>query len=136
MENKHITESAPPKKVWLDHPRFVLNFWSALNNVKGKYQFDLQPMTKKPPPKVEVEVIKNAPLAKSLTSSLFSSAPVIKKVKDWMLPHVMMDFMDHKKPKHLVVVVVLPTGVVYYNMDIEVGSMQEEVQIKLSGPTT
>ena len=31
------------------------------------------------------------------------------KVKDWMPPHVMMDFTDHKKQKHLVMVVVLPT---------------------------
>ena len=42
-------------------------------------------------------------------------------------PHVMMDFTDHKKQKHLVVVVVLPTGVMHYNTtntDIEVGSTQ------------
>ena len=54
-----------------------------------------------------------------------------------MLPHVMTDFMDHKKQKHLVVVVVLPTGVAHYNtttMDIEVGSMQDEVQIKIIWP--
>ena len=27
------------------------------------------------------------------------------KVKDWMPPHVVTDFTDHKKQKHLVVVV-------------------------------
>ena len=45
------------------------------------------------------------------------------KVKDWMTPHVIMDLTDHKKQKHLVVVVVFPAGVVHYNtmnMDIEV----------------
>ena len=36
-------------------------------------------------------------------------------------------------------VVALPTGVVHYNttnMDIEVGSMLDELQKKISGPTT
>ena len=60
------------------------------------------------------------------------------KIKDWMLPHVMTDFTDHKKLKHLVVVVVvLPTGVVHCtttNTDIQVGSMQDEVQIKIIWP--
>ena len=45
--------------------------------MKGK--FHTQPPTKKAPLKVEVEVIKKGPLAESLTSSLFSSAAVIKK---------------------------------------------------------
>ena len=51
------------------------------------------------------------------------------KVKDWMPPHVIMDFMDHKKQKHLVVVLDLPMGVAHYNttsMDIAVGSTQDE----------
>ena len=34
------------------------------------------------------------------------------KVKDWMSPHVVTDFTDHKKQKHLMVEVVLPTGLV------------------------
>ena len=45
------------------------------------------------------------------------------KIKDWMLPHVMTEFIDHKKQKHLVVVVVIPMGVALYNTtstDIEV----------------
>ena len=36
------------------------------------------------------------------------------KVKDWMPPHVVTDFTDHRKQKHLVVVVVLLTGVMHY----------------------
>ena len=59
------------------------------------------------------------------------------KIKGWMPPHVMMDFMDHKKQKHLVVVVVLPTGVVQYNpanTNIEVGSPQDEVQVRIIWP--
>ena len=42
----------------------------------------------------------------------------------------MMGFMDHKKQKHLVVVVVLPTGVAQYNRtnkNIAVISMQDEL---------
>ena len=45
------------------------------------------------------------------------------KVKDWLQPHVVMDLMDQKKQKNLVVVVVIPTGVMHYdttNMDIVV----------------
>ena len=56
------------------------------------------------------------------------------KVKDWMPPHVMTDFTDHKKQKHLVVLVVLPIGVVQYNttnMNIVVGRTQDELQIKI-----
>ena len=59
------------------------------------------------------------------------------KIKDWMLPCIMMDFMDHKKQKHSEVVVVLSTGVAHYNtknMDIKVGGMQDEVQIKIIWP--
>ena len=59
------------------------------------------------------------------------------KVKDWMPPHVMMDFTDHKKQKHLVVLVVLPTGVMHYNTtktDIVVGSSQDKLQIKIIWP--
>ena len=45
------------------------------------------------------------------------------KVKDWMPPHVITDFTDHFKQKHLVLVVVLPAGVAHFNTtitDIEV----------------
>ena len=37
------------------------------------------------------------------------------KVKELMSPHVVMDFTDHKKQEHLVVPVILPTGVMHYN---------------------
>ena len=51
-----------------------------------------------------------------------------------MLSHVMTDFTDPKKQKYLVVVVFfLPMGVMQYNTtnsDIEVGSMQDKLQIK------
>ena len=33
-----------------------------------------------------------------------------------MLPHVMTNFTDYQKQKHLVVLVALPTGVAHYNM--------------------
>ena len=42
------------------------------------------------------------------------------KVKDWLQTHVVMDLMDQKKQKILVVVVVIPMGVMHYdttNMD-------------------
>ena len=42
----------------------------------------------------------------------------------------MTDFTDHKKQKHLLVVVLLPMRVAHYNttnMDIEVGGMQDEL---------
>ena len=54
------------------------------------------------------------------------------KRKDWMLPHVMTDFTDHQKQKHLVVLVALPTGVAHYNttnMDNVVGSTHCKLQI-------
>ena len=58
-------------------------------------------------------------------------------VNDWMPPHVMADFTDNKKQKHLVVVVVvLPMGVMHYNTtntDIVVGSTEDKLQKKLSG---
>ena len=59
------------------------------------------------------------------------------KVKDWVPPHVMTDFTDHKKQKHLVVVGILPMGFVHFNTtnkDIEVASMQDELQIKIIWP--
>ena len=60
------------------------------------------------------------------------------KVKDWMPPYVMIDFTDHKKQKHLVVVVVVfPLGDMHYNtanMDIEVESTQDKLQIKIIWP--
>ena len=51
--------------------------------------------------------------------------------------HIVTDFIDHMKQRHLVVVVILPTGVVHYNttnVDIEVGSMKDELQIKIIWP--
>ena len=56
------------------------------------------------------------------------------KVKDRMPPHIMADFTDHNKQKHLVLVVVLPTGALYYNttnMDIAVGSRDMTDVVKL-----
>ena len=47
------------------------------------------------------------------------------KVIDRIQPHAKMDFTDHKKKRHLVVLVVLPMGVTHCNTtntDIVVGS--------------
>ena len=55
------------------------------------------------------------------------------KVKDWVLQYVITEFKDHNKQKYLLAVVVLPTGVTYYNTtntDTVVGSTQEELIIK------
>ena len=58
VKNKLISESAAPKKVSFDHPRFMKyslqSFQSTLTKAKVKYQFHTQPLTKKPPLKVEV----------------------------------------------------------------------------------
>ena len=75
VKNKLISENAAPEKVWLNHPRFM----KYSLQTKGKYQFHTHPPTNKPPPKVEVEVIKKGPQVEFHTSSLFGSAVVIKK---------------------------------------------------------
>ena len=76
VKNKLISESATPKQVWMEHPRFqkysLVSFQSALNKVKNKYQFHMRLPTKKPTPKVNVKVIKKGPPVDSLMSSLFS----------------------------------------------------------------
>ena len=54
VKTNFISESAAPKKVWMEHPRLqkysLVSFWSALNKVKNKYQFHMQPPAKKGPP--------------------------------------------------------------------------------------
>ena len=61
VKNQLISESAAPKKVWMEHPRLqkyiLVSFQSALNkNLKNKYQFHTQPPIKKQPLKVHAQV--------------------------------------------------------------------------------
>ena len=50
VKNKLISESAAPKKVWMEHPRLqkysLASFWSVLNKSKNKDQFHMWPPTK------------------------------------------------------------------------------------------
>ena len=51
VKTNFISESAAPKKVWMEHPRLqkysLVSFSSALSKVKNKYQFHMQPPAKK-----------------------------------------------------------------------------------------
>ena len=58
------------------------SFQSACNKVKNKYQFHMRVLTKKPPPKVHVNVIKKGPLVDPLSSSLFGTTDGGMKDKD------------------------------------------------------
>ena len=70
----------------MENSKFLKNnldsFQSALNKAKSQYQFHMRLLTKKPPPKVHVEVIKKGPLVDPLSSSLFGTTDGGTKDKD------------------------------------------------------
>ena len=59
-------------------------------------------------------------------------------MKEWTPPHVLTQWVDQNKQKHVVVVINLPTGVAHRdttNCDIEVGESQKELIVKIIWPT-
>ena len=86
VKNKLISDSTAPKKVWTENSRFLKysldSFQSAHKKVKNKDQFHMRPLTKNPPLKVHVKVIKKNPPVDPLSSSLFGTTDGGTRDKD------------------------------------------------------